>query len=146
MPIKFAVEDRADLALVVYQYSGHIGLKDVLNSVTRAVSGFGPNRPYRELLIFEHDSDLSDFDSNSLALLYRDSAELYRKLNLGPRTAAAVLDESMDAKLIMPLFNALSLKAGMADLSFKLFTDVEPALKWLGVPVNEGPKIIASVA
>jgi len=146
MPIKFAVENRDDLRLVVYRYSGHIHPKDVLDSLTRAVSQLAPNQPYHELLIFEHDSDLSDFDSASLARLYQDSSELYRKRNLGPRTAAAMLDASMDAKIIMPLFNALSLKGGGVALGFELFTEVEPALRWLGIPIDKGMEIVARAA
>jgi hypothetical protein len=97
-------------------------------------------------LIFEHDTDLSDFHPESLATFMQKCTELYRQLKLGPRTAAAVLDESMDAKLIMPLFNALSLTGGGADLSFRLFTEIEPALNWLGIPSEDGLKIISRVA
>jgi len=146
MPIKFAVENRDDFRLAVYRYSGHIRLEEILDSLTRAVSRFAPRQSYRELLIFEHDSDLSAFDAASLATVYQECAKLYRKLKLGPRTAAAMLDESMDAKLIMPLFNALSLAGGGPDLAFKLFTEVEPALKWLGVPVEKGLKIVGRAA
>jgi len=146
MPIKIAVENRGDLRLVVYRYSGLIRQEQVLESVTRALSGFAPNQPYRELLIFERDSDLSYFDTASLEVVNRECAELYRRLQLGPRTAAAMLDESMDAKIIMPLFNALSLAAGGVDLGFKLFTNVDPALEWLGVPLDEGLKIVNRTA
>ncbi|MDE3115012.1 MAG: hypothetical protein KGL26_05360 [Pseudomonadota bacterium] len=146
MPIKIAIENQGDLRLAVYRYSGHVRLDEVPDSITRAVSQFAPNQPFRELLIFEHDSDLSDFDPTSLEAVYRACAELYRRLQLGLRTAAAMLDESMDAKIIMPLFNALSLASGGPDLGFKLFTDIEPALKWLGVPTKEGLKIIARAA
>jgi hypothetical protein len=51
-----------------------------------------------------------------------------------------MLDKSIDAKLIMPLFNVLSQAGGGADLSFELFTEVEPALERLGVPLEEGLK------
>jgi hypothetical protein len=146
MAIKVAVENRDELRFAVYRYSGHINMLDVLASVTRATTQFGPNQPYSELLIFQHDTDLSNWDPESLATLYRKADELYSKLKLGPRTAAAVLDDSLDAKIIMPLFNALSLARGGADLRFELFTDVEPALKRLGIPVEEGLKIVARAA
>ena len=143
MTIKIAVENRNELRFVVYRYSGHISLADVLDSVTRAARQLTPNQPYRELLIFNHDTDLSDFDPETLATFYRQCDKLYRELKLGPRTAAAMLDESIDAKLIMPLFNVLSQAGGGADLSFELFTEVEPALERLGVPLEEGLKIVA---
>jgi hypothetical protein len=146
MPVKVAVENRDKLRFVVFRYSGHIDPADVLASATRALSNLAPDQPYRELLIFKHDTDLSNFDPESLATLYRKCDELYRKLKLGPRIAAAVLDASVDAKLIMPLFNAVSLTVGGPDLSFELFTDVEPALKRLGVPVEEGLMIVARAA
>lgn len=143
MTIKLAVENRDDLRFVVYRYSDHISLADVFNSVTRAARLLTPNQPYRELLIFNHDTDLSDFDPRSLASFHRQCNELYRELKLGPRTAATVLDKSIDAKLIMPLFNALSQAGGGADLSFELFTEVKPALERLGIPMEEGLKIVA---
>jgi hypothetical protein len=146
MSIKLAVENQDKLSFVIYRYSGHIVVADVFDSIMRAAKQFPPDRPYRELLIFEHDTDLSDFHPESLATFMQKCTELYRQLKLGPRTAAAVLDESMDAKLIMPLFNALSLTGGGADLSFRLFTEIEPALNWLGIPSEDGLKIISRVA
>lgn len=143
MPIRVAVENRDKLRLVVYIYSGHIRPADVLDSVRRAAAQLAPKVPYRELLIFNHDTDLSDFDREFLVTFHRQCEELYRELKLGSRTAAAMLDNSIDAKLIMPLFNALSLVGPGADLSFELFTEVEPALERLGIPLEEGLRIIA---
>lgn len=145
MPIKVAIENRDELRLVVYRYSGHIYIADVLESVERATKQIAPGQPYRELLIFEHDTDLSDLDPTSLKGFMQKCVELYYELKLGPRSAAAVLDESMDAKLIMPLFNALALTPG-PDLSFELFTEIEAALKWLGIPAEEGLKVVARAA
>ena len=146
MPIKVAVEQRDEFRLVVYRYSGHIDMADVLAAVTNAVNQFAPNQSYCELLIFKHDADLSDFDPKSLATFYKKCDELFEKLKSGPRTAAAVLDNSIDAKLIMPFFNALSQAGRGVDLSFELFIDVEPALQRLGIPVEEGLKVVARAA
>jgi hypothetical protein len=121
-------------------------MADVLAAVTNAVNHFAPNQSYCELLIFEHDADLSDFDPKSLAAFYKECDELFRRLKLGPRNAAAVLDDSVDAKLIMPFFNALSQAGKGFDLSFELFTDVEPALQRLGIPMEEGLKVVARAA
>ncbi len=146
MRIKVAVENTDALRFIVYRYSGHIDVADVFDSVVRASKQIAPGRPYRELLIFEHDTDLSDFHPKSLEAFFQKCVELYQELKLGPRVAAAVLDESLDAKLIMPLFNALSLTGVGADLSFELFTEIEPALNWLGVPAEEGLKVVARTA
>ena len=146
MTIKVAVENWDHLRLIVYRYSGHISIADVLDSVTRATSQIAPAQPYNEVLIFEHDTDLSDFHPELLEGIIHKCRGLYAKLMLGPRTAVAVLDESLDAKIIMPLFNALALTGSGADLSFQLFTDIEPALQRLGIPKEEGLEIIARVA
>jgi hypothetical protein len=45
----------------------------------------------------------------------------------------------------MPLVNALSL-AGGVNLSFELFTEAEPALKWLRIPAEDGLNIINRAA
>ena len=142
MPIRVAVENRDELRLIVYCYSGHIYVADVFESVGRTTKQFAPGQSYRELLIFEHDTDLSDLDPKSLTGFMQKCVELYYELKLGLRSAAAVLDESIDAKLIMPLFNALALTTG-PNLHFELFTEVDAALKWLGIPAEEGLKIVA---
>lgn len=147
MPIKIAVENRDDLRFAVCRYSGHIDPSDALAVLMHGLSKFPPNQPYRELLIFERDTDLSDFDAKTLAMLYREGGEIHRAMKLGPRTAATVLDGSADAKIILPLFNALSsIGGGGTDLSFELFREVEPALKCLGIPLDEGLKIVARAA
>lgn len=64
---------------------------------------------------------------------------------LGPRKGAAVLDRSADARLIVPLFNALSLSRGGIDMSFDPFVDIEPALEHLGIPIEAGRALIAKV-
>jgi hypothetical protein len=86
---------------------------------------------------------MSDFDRESMAEFYRKCGELYRSLKLGPRNAAAALDASIEAQMIMPLFNAIAQKGGGPDLSFDLFTEVEPALERLGIPVEDGLKVAA---
>lgn len=146
MPIQVAVENRDDLRFAVYRFSGHIAPTEAFAVVMRGIAKFPPNQPYRELLIFDHDTDLSAFDAEALTTLYEKAEELHRARKLGPRTAATVLDGSIDAKIILPLFNALSSTGGGTDLSFELFTDVEPALKRLGIPLDEGLKIVARVA
>lgn len=145
MPIKIAVENRDELRFVVCRFSGHIAPTEAFAVLMRGVSQFPPNQPYRELLIFEPDTDLSDFDAKTLKTLYQKSEEIHRARKLGPRTAATVLDGSVEAQIILPLFNALS-STGGTDLSFELFNDVEPALKHLGIPLDEGLKIVARAA
>ena len=146
MPIKVAVENSDELRLIVYVFSGDIDPAGVIVAVTHAVGKLAPHQAYRELLIFQRDTDLSDFDPETLARLCRTLDELVRKHKLGSRTSAAVLDGSIDAKLIMPLFNALTLVGGGVDLRFELFAEVEPALKWLSIPPEEGLKCVARAA
>lgn len=146
MAIEVAVENREELRFVVCRFSGHIAPSEAFAVLMRGVSQFPPHQPYRELLIFEHDTDLSDFDAKALTTIYQKSEEIHRALKLGPRTAATVLDGSIDAKMILPLFNALSSAGRGTDLSFALFSDIEPALKHLGVPLDQGLKIVARAA
>ncbi len=146
MPVKAAVENCGEHRLVVYRYSGRNQPDVVLASVARALSQLAPAQSYREIVIFDRDTDLSDLDQKSLADLHGRVAALFRQRKLGSRMAVAVIDHSHDAKLILPLFNALSLASGGADLSFELFNDIEPALKRLGIPLEEGLKAIARAA
>jgi hypothetical protein len=142
MPIKAAVDTSPDARLAVLCFSGHVSAADVLAAARGALTQFPPGLPFRELLIFEHDTDLSDISAELLEKLYHDCEALRRDLQLGARSGIAVLDDSMDAKFIMPLFNALVTPGG-SDMGFGLVHDVEPAFERLGIPLQEGLKILA---
>lgn len=106
-------------------------LTDVLAEFSAtAVDGGG----YHVLLIFDHDVDLSQMNTVALATLQNMGKTVYRKLHVVRLAGAAVQDGSADAKLILPLWNALCQTDSDIDLTYKLFDRLEPALAWLGIP------------
>ena len=68
-----------------------------------------------------------------------------RQLRLRRRAGAVVLNGSYDAKVILPLWNALCGVEPDPDFHFELFEEIEPALEWLGIPAAHGASVIERV-
>jgi hypothetical protein len=143
MPKKVAVENRDEFCLVVYRYSGRVTMAEIVEAIARASELLAPNRSYFVMAIFDEDADLSELNPTILGALYRKSRDTYIAKQYGPRTAVAVLNGSADARMIVPLFNAMSKASGGIDLGFELFDDIESALQRLGIPLDEGLAIVA---
>ena len=95
---------------------------------------------YRSLLIFDSSTDLSTIDKDALQRIQETSRDtLYR--GRSRRSGAAMVNGSQDARLIMPLWNALCHSDPEIDLHFDIFTDLEPALAWLDIPPALGRSI-----
>ena len=143
MPIKFVVEDKGDYSVVVYRYFGSVTAEDIIDASQKAFRQLKPGTPYRSLLLFDRNTDLSELTQQSLDAVRARGNEEYRRFRLGPRIGAAVLDHSSDARMLLPLFNALNLARGGVDLSFAPFETLEPALERLGIPLDEGRALVA---
>jgi hypothetical protein len=143
MPIKLTVKNRNDDSIVVYRYFGLVLREEVAAALKEAFGKLTPRLPYRSLMIFEDDVDLSELSPDVLESLRAFGDKNYRENNLGPRSGAAVLNGSSDAQLILPFFNALNLARRGIDFSYELCPDVASALAHLGIAQTEGEEIIA---
>jgi len=143
MPVAVAVGGDDAHCIAAYRFFGPVTLDDIFRSSKRVYAQLKAGVPYRALLVFEESTDLSELDQDVLAEILAFGESEYRRHHLGPRAGAAVLNGSTDAKLLMPLFNAIGLTRGGVDLSFKLFQDLELALSYLGIPLETGKVLIA---
>lgn len=142
MPIKLTVKNRDDDSIVVYHYFGLVLREEIVAALKEAFDKLTPRLPYRSIMIFEDDVDLSELSPDVLDGLRDYGEKNYRENNLGPRSGAAVLNGSADAQTIVPLFNALNLARRGIDFSYELCPDIETALAYLEIPAAEGYKII----
>jgi hypothetical protein len=148
MPVSYVVDNELDLFVI--RPSGRITKREVTETVTGLSESARQGGTYRSLLVFEPATDLSNFDAKALSASCAAVKTIYRRRRLRRRAGAAVADASHDARLILPLWNAiceheLALKPHdlELDLRYTLFEEVEAALAWLDIPVDVGAAAVA---
>lgn len=146
MPIKTVVRNREDDSIVVYRIFGAVMPDDVFSCVDLAFQRLPPERPYLSLQIFESDTDLSELTPKTLESFRAYGEKTYLEKKLGPRTGAAVINGSSDAKLMLPLFNALVASRDGVDFTYEPYRDIDSALDHLKIDRREGHEIIAQTA
>ncbi|MGE5538312.1 MAG: Bug family tripartite tricarboxylate transporter substrate binding protein [Gemmatimonas sp.] len=143
MAVNYAVDNEHKLFVTCY-------FRDVTESeihaavaaLADAVTGEGE---YRELVIFRRGVDLSVLDTTALNNIRRGIKDAYRRLGLTRGRSAAVVDTALEARFIMPLWNALCEADPEPRLDFEIFADLEPALAFLGLPVDFTARVAALV-
>ena len=142
MPVMLTVDN--DLELFVLRFFGHVTEKQVVETVAAMGEAVDHVSSYRSLLLFEPKTDLSEMSRAALQTIRGETKAFYQRRQLGRRAGAAVLDDSEDAKLILPLWNALCRTDPEFDLHYETFNSVEDALSWLDIPKETGMTVIAS--
>ena len=133
MPISHSVDERFDV--FVMRFSGEVTEAQVCDSITSIAADLPPKGSYRSLLIFDRSTDLSAIDKDVLQSIQEHARDtLYRIPDRKRRGGAAVIDGSLDAKFILPLWNALSQGDSEIDMHFDIFTRIDSALDWLEIP------------
>jgi len=141
MPVSHVVDN--DLELLVVRISGRVSEDQVTTAIARMSGEVNHVGAYRSLVIFERQADLSDLDTNALAAIRTAMKAFYRRLKLRRRAGAAVVDSSHDAKMILPLWNAICKTDRELDLHYTLFDEAGPALVWLGIPGDSGTAVVS---
>jgi hypothetical protein len=134
VPVRYKVLSAHDL--FVMRFSKRVTEDEVVETISHMKEMASGTGIWRSLTLFERTVDLSDLDVPALKTISQKSLEMYRELGLRRATSAAVIDGSADARMIMPLYNALCERQADIDLSFDLFVDMNVALDWLGLPAD----------
>ena len=145
MPISYSVDER--LEFFVMRFSGGVTEAEICDSIARLAADLPPDGSFRSLLIFDRSTDLSAIDKEvlqSVQDLARDT--LYRVPHRKRRGGAAMIDGSLDAKFILPLWNALCHSDAEIDMHFDIFTNLDSALDWLDVPHGQGISLVRGTA
>ena len=137
MPVSHSVEE--DLELFVMRLSGHVTEAQVCDAIARIAAELPPYGNFRSLLIFDRSADLSAIDKDVLQSI-QDCARdtLYSSPERKRRGGAAMIDGSLDAKFILPLWNALCHSDAEIDMHIDIFTNLDAALNWLEIPQGQG--------
>lgn len=144
MPVRYLVDNQRNL--LVTRFFQSVTRQDVeaaIEDIGRQVAGA---RRYVSLLIFEHSVDLSALDVTALTAIRDAQVHLFRTNGVKRGKAAAVLDHSTEAHLVMPLHNALCEMDPESKAGFKLFYTISSALDYLGLPNTVETEILAGTA
>jgi hypothetical protein len=128
---------------LVLRFSNTVTAEQVLAASARSATMLARDAAYATLLLFDATVDLSEIDAPALNTIRANRKREFREYHLQRRAGVAVVDGSLDAGLVMRLWNALSLGDPESKLSFEIFRDVEPALERLGVPASLALPVIA---
>lgn len=143
MPVYHHVDNA--LELITVRFCDNVTerqISELIGNLSREVDQGGS---YRSLLIFERAADLSELNREALESIKDEMKALHRDRQMERRAGAAVLDSSHDAKLILPLWNALCAEDTELDLHYDSFTTLAPALGWLDIPAEQGDAIAKSI-
>ena len=141
MPLNYAFDE--ELGLLSVRYSGLIQVEEIIDAIP-AMGELATQSPsYAVLLLFDDKVDLSTIGMDELKRIKQTEQDAYRDLKLKRRASAAVLARSVDARVLMPLWNALSEIDTEPGFRYKAFRQPEEAFDWLGVPRDRGRELIA---
>ncbi len=143
MPVIQAVDNA--LSLFVFRFHGPVTEEEVASAIDAAAAEADHAGTYRSLLIFEQSTGLSELTSGALKRIKERMKLVYGRVSVRRRAGAAVLDSSFDAKAIMPLWGALCESDPELGLHYELFTDLEPARRWLGIEREEAAALLDRV-
>ena len=137
MPVSHSVEE--DLELFVMRLSGHVTEAQVCDAIASIAAELPPHGNFRSLLIFDRSADLSSIDKDVLQSIQDCALDtLYSSPERKRRGGAAMIDGSLDAKFILPLWNALCHSDAEIDMHIDIFTNLDAALNWLEIPQGQG--------
>lgn len=131
MPVQYLVEQKA--GLLAFRFSGNVTLQDVERAIGRVAEDATPGITYRSLLVFHGSTDLSRIGPDELNHIKSVLRVSYDDASIERPAGAIVVDGSLDAKIITPLWKAMCDADSELDVHYRFFIDIAPALAWLDV-------------
>ena len=140
MPVQTCIDENG--SLVVFRFHEGVTTQQVLTASAETAAAVDGSAAFSSLLLFEAGVDLSEIDAEAINAIRQNREREFRDFGLTRRAGAAVVDGSLDARLVLKLWNALCDCDPEIDLSFKLFDKAGPALEWLGIPAARAEPVI----
>lgn len=140
MPVLSAMND--DKSFLVMRFFGKVSMEQILAADAASAEQLTHSGPFVTLLIFETPIDLSTLDTAALNAIRKSRAGELRSHGLKRRAGAAVYDSSVQASVILRLWNALCDCDSEQDLHFELFESADQALDWLGIAADAAEGVI----
>lgn len=141
MPVATSVDD--DGSFVVFRFHEKVTTSDVLAASAETAKRATRDGEFVTLLLFEAGVDFSDIDADSINAIRSNREREFHDFGLKRRAGAAVVDGSLDARVVLKLWNAICDCDPDFDLSFQTFDQPSPALEWLDIPAARADPVIS---
>lgn len=135
MPVNHLLDDHA--RLLAFHFHGAVHSKDVESAVQQLAEASNPEIEYRSFLVFHGSTDLSGIGPEELKVIKARMNQAYDAAAVQRPVGAIVVDGSLDAKMIMPLWKAMCEADPETGVRYRFFIEVAPALAWLDVVETE---------
>ena len=143
MPVDYALVP--DSRLLVLRYSGSITPDDVIRTVTtfgREHDGFGE---IRILSYCTSTADFSDLAPNDIFHIRDSLKRKYREDGIVRRQSAFVIDGSISANILMPLWRAIYEQDPDFGPRIRIFKTLDKACQWLEVDYDAAGRALAGI-
>jgi len=140
MPVATSVDDSG--SFFVARFYDVVTTDQILAASVESAKTLTRDGSFTTLLVFDPNVDLSDIDAEAMNAIRSRREREFHDHGLTRRAGAAVVDGSLDARLVLKLWNALDDTDPDFDLSFETFHEVGPALECLGIPAARGEPVI----
>jgi hypothetical protein len=131
MPVHHLVENRTQL--LVFHFFGDVAYQQVAEAAQAIAQSSKPAATYRSLLVFDGSTDLSKIGRQELQAIKSIMNTTHDEASMQRPAGAIVIDGSLDAGIIMPLWKAICDEDTETEIHYRFFIEVTPALAWLDV-------------
>lgn len=131
MPVQHLVENKA--RLLAFHFLGDVTYDQVEDAVKAVAETAAPGIRYCSLLVFDGSTDLSKIGLDALRAIKTVMTFCSQESAMQRPAGAIVIDGSLDARIIMPLWKEICDAETDIDIHYRFFIEVAPALAWLDV-------------
>jgi len=131
MPVEHLLENNA--RLLAFRFHGSVRQEEVEAAILSLARSTDLHTEYRSFLLFHGSTDLSEIGPEELKTIKSRMNAAYDKASVQRSLGAIVVDGSLDAKIIMPLWKAMCDADQDTDMRYRFFIEVAPALAWLDI-------------
>lgn len=131
MPVEHLLEKST--RLLAFRFHGPVFQEEVEGAILGLARAADPDIEYRSFLLFHGSTDLSNVGPDELKAIKSTMKAAYDTAAVQRSLGAIVVDGSLDAKMIMPLWKAMCDADPDTDVRYRFFIEVAPALAWLDI-------------
>lgn len=131
MPVDHLLDDHA--RLLAFHFHGAVRGEDIEAAIKELADASNPGIEYRSFLVFHGSSDLSEIGPEEIKTIKSRMSQAYAAAAVQRPVGAIVVDGSLDAKTVMPLWKAMCDADPDTGIRHRFFIEVAPALAWLDV-------------
>ncbi|MBO6783605.1 MAG: hypothetical protein JJ899_10100 [Alphaproteobacteria bacterium] len=135
MPVHYLTDDRAQL--LAYRFSAAISCAEVVDAIVETAAEAKRGVSYCFLLVFDPSTDLTPLEDEDMDRIAATMNSAQDKTGFARGTGAVVVDDTLEAETVKPLWKAICDSDTHAQMHYRFFIDIGPALAWLDVAESD---------